>query len=461
MWLEKRGRLWWIADRQGNTVRRIKAYSDKGASEAKLAKLKLRLAQGAEGLADPYEQHRKRPILEHVADWFAELKLLGRSASYIEPAQYRMARLIRQCGWKRLDDITGDSFSAWRSRPLVDHRQIHGVVGARTMNHHLQTLRSFCCWCVKRGRMAADPVRTVEKVAQAGDVRRQRRALAEAEIAVLLAVMPADHRLVYQFIMATGLRRKEVAALVWSDLHLGAVPSDFLTLRASTTKSKRADSLPIRHDIAQLLQDARGDAEDSAKVFPFIPSMKWHKRYLRLAGIPYLDDQGRQFDFHALRVQFITGLNRAGVPIRSAMALARHTDAKLTLKNYTDMGVFNLAGAVESLPSTITPSSPTAGIATGTDPGVLSDSCDFAGSTTGSAHLPGESKAVIGTRNDEDGQSASDPCISSGLTQVGTGRQRYTENGGGGIRTHGTLLELTGFQDRPVQPLRHSSDILP
>jgi hypothetical protein len=33
------------------------------------------------------------------------------------------------------------------------------------------------------------------------------------------------------------------------------------------------------------------------------------------------------------------------------MEVMRHSDVRLTMKNYTDAGLFDLAGAVESLPA--------------------------------------------------------------------------------------------------------------
>lgn len=36
---------------------------------------------------------------------------------------------------------------------------------------------------------------------------------------------------------------------------------------------------------------------------------------------------------------------------------------------------------------------------------------------------------------------------------------RKIYGGGGGIRTHGTLLTYVGFQDRCIKPLCHSSDL--
>jgi integrase len=71
---------------------------------------------------------------------------------------------------------------------------------------------------------------------------------------------------------------------------------------------------------------------------------------LQAAGIPYMEDAGRYFDFHSLRKQFITGLVRGGVSSRVAQELARHSDIRLTMETYTDARLLDVAGALDQLP---------------------------------------------------------------------------------------------------------------
>jgi integrase len=92
-------------------------------------------------------------------------------------------------------------------------------------------------------------------------------------------------------------------------------------------------------------------ATPSDAVFLRMPSMYLLKAHLRAAGIPYIDDQGRQADFHALRHTFATNLSLAGVAPRLAMELMRHSDLRLTMKNYTDASCLPTAAAIDSLPS--------------------------------------------------------------------------------------------------------------
>jgi integrase len=334
-------------------TRTIKGYTDKAASLQMGAKLERAKAQGAQCLDDPFKVHRARRLSEHVADWIAELRQLGRDHVYVGLCETRMARLISECGWGSLSAVNAERFMQWRSTATstVGTARVKGsnvkTMGARTMNHYFETLRTFCRWCIKRKRLASNPVAEVLLVETSGKLRRQRRALTELEIAALLAVVPDRHQLHYRIILNTGLRRDELRQLRWGDVKLGP-PLPCIRLRGETTKAKRSDVLPLRADLAELL--AKVAAGDDLRVCKTMPSMESHKRYLAKAGIAYEDEQKRRADFHALRHTYGTMLARAGIAPRVAMSLMRHTDMNLTMNVYTDPRVFDLAGAVEKLP---------------------------------------------------------------------------------------------------------------
>ena len=104
------------------------------------------------------------------------------------------------------------------------------------------------------------------------------------------------------------------------------------------------------------------------------PTIDQHCAYLAAAGIPFEDAQGRRLDFHSMRTTACTLLSGAGALPQEAQALMRHSDVKLTLKNYTDPTIFPLAALVERLP--IPPDddeAPGALAATGTDGCPLDD----------------------------------------------------------------------------------------
>jgi hypothetical protein len=71
---------------------------------------------------------------------------------------------------------------------------------------------------------------------------------------------------------------------------------------------------------------------------------------LKAAGIPFVDEQGRRLDFHALRMTFDTNLAIAGVSDAERMKLMRHKSPRLTLEIYTDSEKVPVADALAKLP---------------------------------------------------------------------------------------------------------------
>jgi len=84
-----------------------------------------------------------------------------------------------------------------------------------------------------------------------------------------------------------------------------------------------------------------------ALVFPEgVPPMKAIRADFKAAGIPLVDERGYRVDFHALRMTYITRLQRAGVSPRETMELARHSDMRLTMRTYTDAAALPLMATV-------------------------------------------------------------------------------------------------------------------
>src|ERR1043166_505239 len=86
-------------------------------------------------------------------------------------------------------------------------------------------------------------------------------------------------------------------------------------------------------------------------------------------GIPSVDADGRVFDFHGLRHQFISNLAAAGVHPKAAQMLARHSTITLTMDRYTHLGLVDQTAALDMLPGlpTLGTNAPQALKATGTD----------------------------------------------------------------------------------------------
>src|SRR5439155_14020469 len=72
--VKRKSRKWygWYTDRTGKK-HRVPLCMDKTAAQAMLGELIRRAEREEAGLLDPFEDHRKRPLAEHLAEFEADL----------------------------------------------------------------------------------------------------------------------------------------------------------------------------------------------------------------------------------------------------------------------------------------------------------------------------------------------------------------------------------------------------
>jgi integrase len=352
---KRRCSCWYIqyVDRAGKR-KRIRGYVDKGATKQLAAQLERDLARGETNLIDPYKRSNTAPIAEQLRDYLADLRTAGRDRMYVYNADKRLAKMIDGCRWSTLAAIDANGFVGWRERAKASTAPGPGKLGktlsATTLNQYLATIHAFCEWCVEQKRMAGNPLTDVRRVT--GEKVRQRRALSDDEIARILAKTGSARKLVYRMALATGLRRDELTKLRWGDLRLRAI-KPYIQLATQNTKARRADRLALPQTLAQDLRQTRPrGAADADRIFD-VPTIEEWKEDLAAAGIAYADGLGRRADFHALRKTLCTRLHRAGTPLALAMRVMRHTDARLTLVDYTDDEALGADDAAAALPEIV------------------------------------------------------------------------------------------------------------
>ncbi|MCI0460338.1 MAG: helix-turn-helix domain-containing protein [Gemmataceae bacterium] len=215
--------------------------TNKTAAEIMLADL-VRKAENAEvGIRDPFEQHQKRPLTEHLADYRRELEARGNAPRYISLVSSRLADLLSGCGFVFIPDLSASRVSDWLAslhdrpgRPAAElppdqhlftraevarllgikpdsvpplvrrHRlaaegqgkkrrfprdtvealqalQSQGV-SVETTNQYLTHLKSFCAWLVKDRRTGENPIAHLEPGNAGVDRRHDRRELTAEEL---------------------------------------------------------------------------------------------------------------------------------------------------------------------------------------------------------------------------------------------------------------------------------------
>ncbi len=369
-----------------------------------LNELVRKAAREATGDFDPFEEHRKRPLSEHLADYRKYLAAKSGTSGHVKKTIRMIEKLLADCNVKRMPELNASAVASH----LADARR--AGLGVATSNHRLGACKSFTRWLVRKRRAALDPLAHLSRLNPRTDVRRERRELSAAEFDFLVAVTREsetefrdltgrDRATLYVVAANTGLRAAELASLTAASLNLEA-DQPTITVEAAYSKHRRRDVLPLRADLAGLLcpfvadshakadgkpqnrrgrradQDSKAGQEEAAAGLLWPGS--WAKRSAKMLRadmeaakaawikkgatdrekaeraesdfLVYIDESGRVFDFHALRHQFISNLARAGASPKEAQTLARHSTITLTMDRYTHLGIVDLSAALDRLP---------------------------------------------------------------------------------------------------------------
>jgi len=318
--------------------------SDKRVAQQRLDEIVKQKQLESAGMA-PSEAQRtaiRVPLLHHLKDYLADLTTSGRDEKYIYIVEKQIRKLLAECRWSVLSDVTSDSFVRWRAKQRK---------APKTLNEYLIGISALLNWMERHERIEKNPLKHVQKVQTNGRQVRLRRALTDDEMKRLLA-KAGPRKIVYLMAVYTGLRRAELAALVRSDLNLDA-EQPFVNVRASTTKNHKQAILALHGDLVSELRKllAQLPTNENKLLAHLMPKMSVFKNDLKAAGIEFLNAEGKRADFHSLRHTLATNLARAGTSPRIAMEVMRHSDIKLTTKTYTDAGLLPVADAVVKLPS--------------------------------------------------------------------------------------------------------------
>jgi excisionase family DNA binding protein len=195
------------------------------------------------GLVDPYRDHRRRPIGDHLDDFRRYLVGKARCPDHVQKTVSQCQAVIEGCKFLNTDDLDGPAvvefLAGLADVPAVElpegrqeftPRELAALLGVRldsvyrmltrgdlaasgtgkgrkrrftradvlanlarrkgagvnTRNHYLASIRAFSKWLAKHGRMAADPLAYLERQNADVDRRHPRRALREEAFARLV-----------------------------------------------------------------------------------------------------------------------------------------------------------------------------------------------------------------------------------------------------------------------------------
>jgi integrase/recombinase XerC len=296
---------------------RVTLCPNKQASELMLADLVRKAGLAERGLADPYEDQRKRPLGEHLADFRAALTAKGNTPNYVALVLGRLQALADGCGWRTLTDLSASQADEWLTRqrtadrPACDlaaaqqeftpgetakllgvstaavrdavkrHRleasgqgkarrfpraTVEALLGrqgqgasAQTRNYYRAHLRTFGNWLVRDRRLGESPFRHMEAENTTTDRRHDRRELDAGELRRVLDMARESTR---PFRGLTGQDRYH--------LYATACGTGF---RASALASLTSESFDLSADVPTVTLAARHAKNRKTKVQPIPPDL--------------------------------------------------------------------------------------------------------------------------------------------------------------------------------------------
>ncbi|QDT50486.1 Tyrosine recombinase XerC [Symmachiella dynata] len=315
-------------------------------AERRLAKFEQEQNQGID---DRFTRHRKRPLVEHVNDYYAfqiSKRITPKQANQV---RMRLTRILDMARIRFISDLTESSIteavSSLRILPQTKKKSTKKLplASPRTRNGYLRAVLQFCNWLVRDRRMLNNPLVGMKEENEEVDLRHEREPLTEEQFRELHHTASTSQEIIegydgrtraaiYLLAYATGLRRREMASLTPESFDLDP-DAPTVTVEAAFSKHRRRDVIELPKVVVPLLEI--GSVQPGERIFPRLGRRKTHKMLrldLEAASISYRTEDGKFRDLHALRHAYITRVWQAGAAPNVARTLARHSDLRATMR---------------------------------------------------------------------------------------------------------------------------------
>lgn len=210
----------------------------------------------------------------------------------------------------------------------LGRKRLRRIVTQRTVNYELQALHTFYKWAVARNYLFVNPVSTVERFRI--PKRSLPKFLTTDQLRKLLAACNEWERRLFTTILMTGMRKGEVAHLMWSDINF-ELNIIFIQEKPEWAWKPKTDErvIPISPPLRELLLLHYDKRTSDKLVFP----NKEGNPDIHI--LPKLIKVCRKADIkpatvHSLRHSFGAHLRMAGVSLADIADLLGHKDLATT-----------------------------------------------------------------------------------------------------------------------------------
>lgn len=271
-----------------------------------------------------------------------------RNAGHVQNVLHRIRAIVAGCGFKTWHDIRKSAIESF----------LGGLsVSLRTHVGYARAIKQFCTWCVRDGRAEFSPVQYLDLVTVPD--KELRRPLGADEVCKLLTAAangPKAHAMtglqravLYRVGIETGFRVNELRHLSVEGFNREKAT---LFLPAEHCKDRRDGTQPISMALASRLAGFLEGKAPADRIFPFRTdhTADMLKADATDAGLPIVDDEGRELVFHSLRHTLRTELERARVSDGVIDSIMRHKPGGVGKRFYRHVSEFERREAIERLP---------------------------------------------------------------------------------------------------------------
>lgn len=211
-------------------------------------------------------------------------------------------------------------------------------------------LSAMFATAVEDGLLRSNPVRGVHIPAPKGsenlDQEEKAKALTRAELALVLAALPAEWRLFFELLAHTGLRVSEAIGLTWEHLDLGTRPKVLVREQFCEGERQRLKrhhgrrDIPLSAGMAERLRARRRDHYhgEQAPVFASATGTELSRSNLaRRVLKPAAEAVGLAVSFHTFRHTCASLLFEQGRNVKQVQEWLGHSDPGFTLRTYVHL----------------------------------------------------------------------------------------------------------------------------
>ena len=304
----KKGKSWVIDYRDENGKRVQKAVPMAETKEEAVLALKVEIAKFLEG--NCVDEQKKSITFRAMTKRYLQTHAVTKKSYQTD--EYRLKRMMDFFKNTELRKIDSSMV-----REYVTLRLREGKTES-TVNREIALLKTIFNLAIEGGYLEQNPARRIKKFSESDTVRDRVLNEEEEEEQRLFAELAEHIKPVVLTALHTGLRRKKVLGLKWSDVNLSK-----RFIKVEKTKSGKTRYIPINSLLYEELERLKKRRNNTNRVFPFKSIRTAFYNACARAGI-------KDFTFHDLRRTFGTRLLENGVDIVTISKLYGHSSVLVT-----------------------------------------------------------------------------------------------------------------------------------